>query len=256
MRSLRVTFAPRGGLRHRHPIVAVDDVSFDVRRGETLGLVGESGCGKTTTGRAVLRLVPASGGTIHFEGRDILSLRGRALRSLRRDVQIVFQDPAGSLNPTMRIGRIVGEPLLVHGIARGAALRDQARALLRRCGLDEAMETRYPHQLSGGQRQRVAIARALALRPKLVVCDEPTSALDVSIQAQILNLLSDLQSQLGLAYLFISHDMAVVDHLCDRIAVMHAGRIVEIGDRDRIVEQPQHPRTRALLRRGAATVAS
>jgi oligopeptide transport system ATP-binding protein len=247
--NLAVHFSLRRGILRRDsgPVRAVDGVSFEIGAGETLGLVGESGSGKSTVARAILRLVPATSGRVLFMGRDILALPARPLRRLRRHVQVVFQDPAGSLNPRMRVGSIVGEPLEVHGLASGRALRRAVGELLRRCGLPAEAIGRYPHELSGGQRQRVAIARALALHPALVVCDEPTSALDVSVQAQILNLLKDLQDELGLAYLFISHDIAVVSHACDRIAVLHAGRIVEHGPRDAILRRPQHEHTRALL---------
>jgi ABC-type oligopeptide transport system ATPase subunit len=229
-------------------IRAVDGVSFDVGRGETLGLVGESGCGKTTVGRAILRLIQPRSGTVRFDGVDVLSARGQDLRALRRQMQIIFQDPAGSLNPRMRIADIVGEPLAVHGLVEGRGqLRQKAEELLERCGMPRAAADRYPHEFSGGQRQRIGIARALALNPKFIVCDEPTSALDVSIQAQIINLLMDLQRDLGLSYLFISHDMNVIQHVCRRIAVMYKGRIVEMGDRDQILHAPRHEYTKALL---------
>ncbi len=232
--------------------MAVDDVSFELGAGETLGLVGESGSGKTTVGRAVLRLIPRTGGEIVFDGSDVGTLKGPSLKSFRRRAQIIFQDPGGSLDPRFRVWETVAEPLLVHGLARGRdELRSKAAAALERCGLDSGALDRYPHQFSGGQRQRVAIARALVLSPALVVCDEPTSALDVSVQAQVLNLLSDLQRELGMAYLFISHDLGVVGHMCHRIAVMRAGRIVEIGDRDEVLERPREPYTRSLL--GAAS---
>jgi ABC-type oligopeptide transport system ATPase subunit len=248
--DLRVHFPVRGGVLHRATdlIRAVDGVSFAIAKGQTLGLVGESGCGKTTVGRAVLRLIPATSGRISFEGRDVLAMPGRELRPLRRRMQIVFQDPAGSLNPRMRVESIIAEPLLTHGLARGRdELRHRVETLLVRCGLTAAAADRYPHQFSGGQRQRIGIARALALEPRFIVCDEPTSALDVSIQAQIINLLSDLQAEFGLSYLFISHDMAVVQHICQRIAVMRAGQIVEEGPRDRILGSPHHEYTRSLL---------
>jgi ABC-type glutathione transport system ATPase component len=236
-------------------IRAVDGVDFELRAGETLGLVGESGCGKTTVGRSVLRLVEPREGAVTFDGRDVRAAGMRALRRMRRDMQMIFQDPIGSLNPRLRVRTIVGEPLLVHGIARGAELRERVADLLERCGLWRDAAERFPHEFSGGQRQRIAIARALALRPRLVVCDEPTSALDVSVQSQILNLLRDLQEEFELAYLFISHDMAVVAHLCDRIAVMRGGRIVEAGDRDDIIERPQHEYTQKLLGAVAEPVA-
>jgi ABC-type oligopeptide transport system ATPase subunit len=247
--GLRTHFPIRGGAwrrvvdHHR----AVDGVSFHVDRGETLGLVGESGCGKTTIGRTILRLVPATSGDVRFEGRSIFEQTRADERAFRRSAQIIFQDPAGSLNPRLRIGTIVGEPLKVHGIARGADLRKRVGELLERCGLWAAAADRYPHEFSGGQRQRIAIARALALRPKLIVCDEPTSALDVSVQAQILNLLADLQRDDGMAYLFISHDMGVINHICHRVAVMHDGHIVEQGDREQVIHRPEHPYTRSLL---------
>jgi ABC-type oligopeptide transport system ATPase subunit len=249
VKDLRVHFPIRGGVlrRVRRHIRAVDGVSFTVNRAETFGLVGESGCGKTTVGRAILRLIPATGGEVIFDGHNVLALRGKNLRRLRRHMQIVFQDPAGSLNSRMRVDEIVGEPLLVHRIARGRELQMRVAQLLQRCGIDPTSAQRYPHEFSGGQRQRIAIARALALNPKLIICDEPTSALDVSVQAQILNLLKDLQAESGLAYLFISHDLAVVNHMCDRIAVMMNGKVVEAGDRQRIVHDPQHEYTRALM---------
>jgi ABC-type glutathione transport system ATPase component len=249
VRDLHVRFPIRAGVLQRvtDHVRAVDGVSFDLAAGETLGLVGESGCGKTTVGRAVLRLVDAADGDVRFEGRSITRLGPRRMRPLRRRMQIVFQDPAGSLDPRMRVGATLAEPLVVHRVARGAEARRAVARLLDQCGLPASVVGRYPHELSGGQRQRVAIARALALRPRLLVCDEPTSALDVSIQAQILNLLRDLQEAGDLAYLFISHDMAVVNHLCDRIAVMQGGRIVEIGHRDQVIDAPAHPFTRELL---------
>jgi ABC-type oligopeptide transport system ATPase subunit len=248
-RNLRTHFPVRSGILQRvtDHVRAVDDVSFHINAGETLGLVGESGCGKTTVGRTVLRLIPATAGDVLFQGESIFRMTGGALRRLRRQMQIIFQDPAGSLNPRMTVGRIVGEPLVVHKLARGEELRAHVEELLERCGLWKAAADRYPHEFSGGQRQRIGIARALALKPKLIVCDEPTSALDVSIQSQILNLLKDLQEEFGLAYLFISHDMAVIHHICDRVAVMFDGRIVEEGDRDSIINNPRHEYTRTLL---------
>lgn len=248
--DLRTLFPIRSGLLARvtDHVRAVDGVSFSVASGETLGLIGESGCGKTTVGRTLLGLIPASSGRVLFDGRDVFAARGSALRLLRREMQIVFQDPAGSLNPRMRVWKIVTEPLSVHSIVRTRALlRDRAAELLVRCGLNDAVLDRYPHEFSGGQKQRIGIARALALEPKFLVCDEPTSALDVSVQAQIINLLQDLQRDLGLSYLFISHDMGVVGHLCHRIAVMKSGQIVEIGPREQIIRDPKHEYTRTLL---------
>ena len=251
VRNLVVRFPARGGsfLKPRPAITAVDHVSFNIGAGETLGLVGESGSGKTTVGRAVLRLVHAEhGGEVEFEGIDVLTAGRAAMRRLRRRMAIVFQDPGGSLNPRLRIGEMVGEPMLVHGIATDPDVRrEKVEQLLERCGMSPGCVDHYPHEFSGGQRQRIGIARALASEPRFIVCDEPTSALDVSIQAQILNLLSDLQRDLGLSYLFISHDMAVVRHMCSRIAVMRAGKIVEQGPRDQIIESPQEPYTKALL---------
>jgi len=250
VRDLRVQFPRFSGLLGRRIgwTNAVDGVSFAIESGRTLGLVGESGCGKTTVGRAVLGLIPATSGAISFDGVDLLSAGHSKLRALRRELQIVFQDPGGSLNPRMKIGSIVGEPLLVHGVEkRGEALRERVGALLERCGMPADCVDRFPHQFSGGQKQRIAIARAIALKPRLIVCDEPTSALDVSVQAQILNLLKDLQSEFGMSYLFISHDMNVMQHVCDRIAVMNAGRIVEEGTMNEVLYSPRDEYTRRLL---------
>lgn len=249
VRDLKTHFPVKRGILQRtvDHVKAVDGVSFDLAPGETLGLVGESGCGKTTVGRTVLRLIPATSGEVFFEGKPVFSQSAVQMRALRREMQIIFQDPGGSLNPRMRVGRLVGEPLVVHGLATGDELRSRVEDLLERCGLWKQAADRYPHEFSGGQRQRIGIARALAVQPRLIVCDEPTSALDVSIQSQILNLLDDLQDEFGLSYLFVSHDMAVVHHVCDRIAVMLDGRIVEIGERDRVIHDPQHEYTRALL---------
>ena len=247
--DLKKHFPVRKGLLRRTvgQVYAVDGVSFSIGEGQTLGLVGESGCGKSTAGRAVLRLIEPSAGKVTMTGRDITHLSKKDLRPYRRQMQIVFQDPFSSLNPRMTAGDIVGEPLLVHGVARGSERREQVAALFERVGLRAAQMANYPHQFSGGQRQRIGIARALALGPKLIVGDEPVSALDVSIQAQVINLLQDLQRERKLSYLFISHNLAVVEHISHHIAVMYLGRIVEYADTRSIFTWPQHPYTEALL---------
>jgi ABC-type oligopeptide transport system ATPase subunit len=235
-----------GGRAHGQ-VRAVDDVSLDIAQGETLGLVGESGSGKSTLGRLVLRLIEPSSGSIHFNGRDLLAASGNEVRRLRRDMQIIFQDPFGSLDPRFRVEDVVSEPLIIHDGMSRTARHARTIELLRAVGLDESAAGRFPHEFSGGQRQRIGIARALALRPKFVVADEPVSALDVSVGAQIVNLLAQLQREFGLTYLFISHSMPVVRYLASRIGVMYRGKIVEIGSTARITEQPRHPYTRSLL---------
>ena len=249
VRGLRVVFESSGlGLGAPRRVVALDNSSFELRAGQTLGVVGESGSGKTTLGRAVLRLIEPTSGTIHFSGQDLRLLNARELRRARRWMQIIFQDPGSSFNPRLTIGDAMTEPLLLHGVAKsGTDAMDRAAAVLRTCGMDASCMRKYPHEFSGGQKQRIAIARAVSLKPRLLVCDEPTSALDVSIQAQILNLLKDLQREHGMAYLFISHDMGVIDHMCDHVMVLRQGNVVESGTREQVIQNPAAEYTRELL---------
>ncbi len=250
VRNLKKYFPLTYGLvfqRHVGDVRAVDDVSFDIYRGETLGLVGETGCGKTTVGRTLIRLYEPTGGSVHFDGVDLFKLSDRELNRMRRRLSMIFQDPFASLNPRMTIGAIIGEPLEAHKVSRGKEKQERVEELLEMVGLNPYFINRYPHEFSGGQRQRVGIARALALNPDLVVCDEPISSLDVSIQAQVVNLLEKLQDELGLTYLFIAHDLSMVRHISDRVAVMYLGKVVEVADRDEIYLNPLHPYTQALM---------
>ena len=250
VKNLKVHFPVKHGLfsRVKAHVKAVDDVSFTIQPGETLGLVGESGCGKTTLGRAIVKLVEPTAGSILFEGEDIAQLSGAELRKRRRKFQMIFQDPYGSLNPRMTVGQIIGEAIDIHNLAESSVARQKRISeLLKAVGLDTIHAQRYPHEFSGGQRQRIGIARALAVEPKLIVCDEPVSALDVSVQAQIINLLQDLQQKMGIAYLFIAHDLAVVEHISRRVMVMYLGKVVELAEAKAIINAPKHPYTQALI---------
>jgi oligopeptide transport system ATP-binding protein len=249
VRGLKMWFPIMRGILQKHvaDVKAVDGVNFDVYQGETLGLVGESGCGKSTTGRAILQLYKPTAGSVLFEGTDLVKVKGEDLRKMRRRMQMIFQDPYASLNPRMTVGSIVAEPLEVHNIGTKSERVERVRELLKVVGLNPYFINRYPHEFSGGQRQRIGVARALAVNPAFIVCDEPISALDVSIQAQVINLLEDLQEQFGLTYLFIAHDLSVVRHISDRIAVMYLGKIMELADRDELYRNPMHPYSQALL---------
>lgn len=248
-RNVKKYFPVTGGIlsRVKAHVKAVDDVSFDIYRGETLGLVGESGCGKSTTGRVLLRLLDATEGTIEFEGQNIMKLDDKSLREMRKDMQIIFQDPFSSLNPRMSVGNIIGRVLQIHGMDSAADREKRVQELLELVGLSPYHARRYPHEFSGGQRQRIGIARSIALNPKLVICDEPVSALDVSIQSQVVNLLEKLQKELNLTYLFISHGLNVVRHISNRVGVMYLGKLVELAATDEIFDRPKHPYTQALL---------
>ena len=249
VKNLVKYFSVRGGLLQRvvAQVQAVENVSFNIRKGETLGLVGESGCGKTTVGRTLLRLVPATSGEVLFDGQSVFDANARQMKALRRDMQIIFQDPFSSLDPRMPVGESIGEGLLVHGMTNRKQRFEVVINTLRKVGLEDYHARRYPHEFSGGQRQRIGIARALALRPKFIVCDEPVSALDVSIQAQVLNILRELQGEFDLTYLFIAHNLSVVEHISDRVAVMYLGKMVELADRDELFRNPLHPYTQALM---------
>jgi oligopeptide transport system ATP-binding protein len=247
--NLMMHFPIRRGVFQRQvgAVRAVDGVSFEVKRGETLGLVGESGCGKSTTGRTILQLYKPTGGEVEFDGVNLVTLKGEQMRQMRRKIQMIFQDPYASLNPRMTVGQLVGEPLSVHNVATGSEINQRVEHLLELVNLNPAFASRYPHEFSGGQRQRIGVARALALQPSFIICDEPISALDVSIQAQVVNLLEELQEQFNLTYLFIAHDLSMVKHISDRVAVMYLGVFVELTSRDELHATPLHPYTRALL---------
>ncbi|MBI4769489.1 MAG: dipeptide ABC transporter ATP-binding protein [Chloroflexi bacterium] len=247
--QLKMHFPIRRGVLQRQvgAVKAVDGVSFDIHKGETLGLVGESGCGKSTTGRVIVQLYRPTAGRVFYEGEDLTALKGEALRRMRRKIQMIFQDPYASLNPRMTVGDIIGEPLMVHGVGTGREREEQVNHLLEVVGLNPYFAGRFPHEFSGGQRQRIGIARAQALHPSFLVCDEPISALDVSIQAQVVNLLEDLQQEMGLTYLFIAHDLSMVRHISDRVAVMYLGKIIELTDQQALYNNPLHPYTQALL---------
>jgi oligopeptide transport system ATP-binding protein len=251
VRDLKMYFPVSSGMLFQRTVAnikAVDGVSFDIKKGETLGLVGESGCGKTTTGRCILQLYKPTEGSIKFDDQELMGMGSRQLRSMRREMQVIFQDPYSSLNPRMTAGNIIGEPLVVHGLVENKAeYRERVASLLQNVGLNPYMADRFPHEFSGGQRQRIGVARALSVSPKFIVADEPVSALDVSIQAQIVNLLEDLQNEFNLTYLFIAHDLSVVRHISDRVGVMYLGHIVEMADRNEIYVNPSHPYTKALL---------
>jgi oligopeptide transport system ATP-binding protein len=250
VRNLKMHFPITSGIIIQHQVgsvTAVDDVSFFIRKGETLGLVGESGCGKTTVGRTMLQLYDTTGGEVMFEGVDLCKTKGSQLRSMRRRMQMIFQDPYASLNPRMTVGDIIGEPLIIHKIRRGKQVQQRVAELLQVVGLNPYFANRYPHEFSGGQRQRIGIARALAVEPAFIICDEPISALDVSIRAQVMNLLEELQTEFDLTYLFIAHDLSVVRHMSDRVAVMYVGKIMELATRKDLYEEPLHPYTQALL---------